>query len=169
MSHSTNSETEWTIYWTQAPELWMVTQNSVSSTHNCVNESPVYGIRIPEAIVCFYFLSQPHKILKREVLLILLIPFLFWPDDDSSVARNRSILPTKLASYFPNYAKLDLGPKLIVMSVFDIATNYAKLDLGPKLLVISDFDTANSSWVFSIFETSTSKPIQYWYCPTIVV
>jgi hypothetical protein len=48
----------------------MVTQNYVFSTHNYLNESPVYGILIPETIVCFYFLSQPHKILKHEVLLI---------------------------------------------------------------------------------------------------
>jgi hypothetical protein len=58
---------------------------------------------------------------------------------------NQSILPTKLASYFPNYANLDLGPQLLAISVFDPASNYAKLDLGPKLLVISVFDTASSS------------------------
>ena len=80
---------------------------------------------------------------------------------------NQSILPTKLASYFlkyaikldfgpqllaisvfdivSNYAKLDFGPQLLAISVFDIVSNYAKLDLGPKLLVISVFDTASSS------------------------
>ena len=58
---------------------------------------------------------------------------------------NQSILPTKLASYFPNYANLDLGPQLLAISFFDTASNYAKLDLGPKLLVISVFDTASSS------------------------
>ncbi len=42
----------------QVPELWTVTQNSVSSTHNCVNELPVYGLPIPEIIGCS-FLSFP--------------------------------------------------------------------------------------------------------------
>ncbi len=36
---------------------------------------------------------------------------------------NQSILPTKLASYFRNYAKLDFGRKLLAISVFETASS----------------------------------------------